>query len=59
MHNLQEANLKGANLYRANIEGTNFKDADLDVADFSQIKNFTEEQIQEAKNWQRVRRDIK
>ena len=40
-----------------NSQPLSYKGQDLSGVNFDH-KNFTEEQIHEAKNWQRVRRDI-
>ena len=48
------ADLRGANLSRANLEGADLTRADLEGAWLEGVKNLTEEQVQEAKNFRQA-----
>ncbi len=50
--NLSGANLDGANLSDANLNGANLDGANLDGAILTEMRNFSPNQIQSAKNWE-------
>ena len=54
---MEEANLSGAELYFADLCGTNFENTNIEIADFSGVKNLTAEQIFFAQNWKQAKYD--
>ena len=52
---LTNANLAGINLGKADLEHAIFEGANLQDADFSQVRNLRVSQIKQAVNWQSAR----